>query len=174
MTRQWDLVCERRALYSTTFSVSHLLRTISSLCQGLVIDVFGRGRVAKVCGTLYVLCGVLAACASSLQMYLVLRGIEALLEAHLYVACFVLSLELCTPRQRPAVGNLFAVPYAFGCMALPGLGLLVKDWRYLQLLTTTVWRLLEKRGQDRNVAKRLDDYQADECVYAFRCPVGGA
>ncbi|XP_050697336.1 solute carrier family 22 member 3-like isoform X2 [Eriocheir sinensis] len=130
---EWDLVCERRALYSTTFSVSHILRVFSCLMQGLVIDAFGRSRCALVCAALFVSCSMAASFAASLQVYLALRGLVAVFEHFLYVACFVLTLELCTPKQRSLAGNLFAVPYALGYMFLPGLALLVKDWRNLQL-----------------------------------------
>ncbi|KAG0723263.1 Solute carrier family 22 member 3 [Chionoecetes opilio] len=106
---------------------------VSCMSQGIVIDAFGRGRCAKICGTLFLVSAMLAACMPSLQLYLLFRGLVAVFEHYLYVACFVLSLELCTPSQRSLVGNLFAVPYALGYMALPGVALLVKDWRPLQL-----------------------------------------
>ncbi|KAK8753556.1 hypothetical protein OTU49_000229 [Cherax quadricarinatus] len=133
---QWDLVCERRPLYSTTFSASHSIRFISSVFQGHLLDTFGRRRCVVVCACLFTVCGFLAAVAPTLQLYLALRVLISIFDNYVYIGCYILGLEVYSRKQRSMMGNLFAVPWAVGYMVLPGIAYLVYDWYWLQAALT--------------------------------------
>lgn len=133
---EWDLVCNRRFLYSTTFSASFFVRLFTSPFTGFIIDACGRRLSILVSLGLFIPCSLLAAASSNFVMYLILRIVVAQFDMCFYMASFVLCLELSGKSQRSMLGVLFCVPWALGYMALPGVAYLVREWRFLQLALT--------------------------------------
>ncbi|KAK8396046.1 hypothetical protein O3P69_005262 [Scylla paramamosain] len=59
-------------------------------------------------------------------------------------------MEICDVSQRNYVGALYLLPWAFGCMVLPGIAYLVRPWRqqqvahaFLCFITLLYWLLPE-------------------------------
>ncbi|XP_064103328.1 beta-alanine transporter-like [Macrobrachium nipponense] len=130
---EWDLVCNRRFLYSTTFSASFFVRLFTSPFTGFIIDAFGRRLSLLVSLALFIPSGLLAAASTNFVMYLILRILVAQFDMCCYMASYVLCLELSGKSQRSMLGVLFSVPWALGYMALPGVAYLIREWRFLQL-----------------------------------------
>ncbi|XP_068246342.1 organic cation/carnitine transporter 2-like isoform X2 [Palaemon carinicauda] len=133
---EWDLVCNRRFLYSTTFSASFFVRLFTSPFIGFFIDAIGRRMSILISTALFIPSCLLAAVSPNYIMYLILRVLIAQFDSCFYMATFVLCLELSGKSQRSMLGVLFCVPWSLGYMALPGIAYLIRDWRYLQVALT--------------------------------------
>ncbi|XP_063612639.1 organic cation transporter protein-like [Penaeus indicus] len=133
---EWDLVCERRVLYSTTQAVSQGGALLGSLVVGYLYDVIGRRPVVLLSSTLFTLSGFLAAVSPTVEFYIFMKTIIAFMASGIYLGCFVLVMELCSSRHRSTVSVMFVVPWALGYMALPGIAYLVRTWYWLQVALT--------------------------------------
>ncbi|XP_076032892.1 solute carrier family 22 member 7-like [Oratosquilla oratoria] len=134
ITTEWDLVCDRRALYSTTQGATTGIFIFSSYVSGYLSDIFGRRRMAIIDVSILLMSGVATALSTNIWMYISLKMIFSIFSC--YTSTFVLALELCTISQRSYVGNLFALPWAIGYMILPVICYYVRSWRNLQLALT--------------------------------------
>ncbi|XP_068202333.1 solute carrier family 22 member 7-like [Palaemon carinicauda] len=133
---EWDLVCERRALYSTTQAVSQIGTLIGYLFTGVLLDQYGRRRVVLVSVILSLLSGFGAAFSTSYEMYISLKTIVSCCIVGFYLGCFVTVMELSTPSQRSSVGSMYVIPWALGYMVVPGIAYLIREWRWLQAAYT--------------------------------------
>lgn len=133
---EWDLVCERRVLYSTTQAVSQVGTLLGSLVVGYLYDVIGRRPVVLLSSTLFTLSGFLAAVSPTVEFYILMKTIIAFMGSGVYLGCFVLVMELCSSRHRSTVSVMFVVPWALGYMVLPGIAYLVRTWYWLQVALT--------------------------------------
>ncbi|XP_068237405.1 organic cation transporter-like protein [Palaemon carinicauda] len=133
---EWDLVCDRRVLYSTTASVNQVGMLVGNAIFGYLIDAIGRRRSVLWSSCLTVIMNLMAAGSPTVETYIIFRFLIQATEAGVYMSCFVLAMELCSVRQRTHLGGLFLIPWALGYMVLPGICLLVQKWRKLQIALT--------------------------------------
>nr|XP_045609876.1 solute carrier family 22 member 3-like [Procambarus clarkii] len=136
VTTQWDLVCERRAIYSTTQAAVQGGMLLGNLIYGYLLDRFGRRPVVLWSGALYVMAGFIAAVAPNVEVYIFLVVVLSCMAAGAYLGCFVLLMETCAIRERSKIGTLFVVPWALGYMLVPGIAYLVRTWKWLQAAIT--------------------------------------
>ncbi|XP_063846888.1 organic cation transporter protein-like [Scylla paramamosain] len=143
---EWDLVCDRRYLYSTTQTATFLGHFIGYLFSGHLYNVTGRRRGVLISCIVNIISNFLAAAAPDVYTYIVLRVIIQITQAMCYIGCFIIAMEICDESQRNGVGSLFPLPWAFGCMVVPGIAYLVKPWRwqqvsysFLSLITLLCW-----------------------------------
>ncbi|XP_064102826.1 solute carrier family 22 member 7-like isoform X2 [Macrobrachium nipponense] len=87
---EWDLVCNRRFLYSTTFSASFFASLFTSPLTGFIIDAFGRRLSLLVSLALFIPSGLLAAASTNFVMYLILRILVFQFNMCCYMASYVL------------------------------------------------------------------------------------
>lgn len=111
---EWDLVCERRVLYSTTQSVVMGGKFIGDIVFGYLIDLRGRRPPAVVCAFFYSLSSFLAAASPSVGIYILLKTIASIMEDGLYLSLFIFVMETTATRYRAAAGALFVIPWALG------------------------------------------------------------
>ncbi|XP_064098433.1 organic cation transporter protein-like [Macrobrachium nipponense] len=130
---EWDLVCDRRVLYSTTASVNQIGLLVGNGIFGYLIDAIGRRRSVLWSSFLTVILNLMAAGSPTLETYIIFRFLIQATEAGVYMSCFVLAMELCSVHERTHLGGLFPIPWALGYMALPSICLLVQKWRKLQV-----------------------------------------
>ncbi|RXG68989.1 Organic cation transporter protein [Armadillidium vulgare] len=69
-------------------------------------------------------------------MYITLKIIISITTSSFYMVGIILVLELCSKNQRSYVGALFALPWAFGYMVLPGIAYFIRSFFYLQIAIT--------------------------------------
>ncbi|KAK4311492.1 hypothetical protein Pmani_017041 [Petrolisthes manimaculis] len=140
---EWDLVCERRALYSTTQSVLMMGDMLGTLIMGWLIDLVGRRAVARVSSLFYFLTAILVIGSPGVTLYIIMKAITAAMDSGLYLSVFIILMETSATRHRAAMGTLFVIPWALGYMLVPGIAYILKEnWRWLQLaysLPTTLF-----------------------------------
>ncbi|XP_050727693.1 organic cation transporter protein-like isoform X2 [Eriocheir sinensis] len=129
---EWDLVCERRVLYSTTQSVVMGGKLVGYVVFGYLIDLLGRRPIVLVCFFFFILSSFLAAASPSVEVYILLKGILSLMESGQYLGLFVFVMETTATRYRAAVGTLFVIPWALGYMLVPGIAYLLPTWKIMQ------------------------------------------
>ncbi|XP_018026663.1 organic cation transporter protein [Hyalella azteca] len=133
---EWSLVCDRLVWSSHAVAASHAGLCLGSLLFGYILDRVGRRIGLMVAITMFVPCGLAVAAAVNIHMYIVFRILVTMFGMGMYLGGFVLSMELCTPRQRSLVSSYFVVPWAVGYMATSAIAYTVTSWRYLQVALT--------------------------------------
>ncbi|XP_076034221.1 solute carrier family 22 member 3-like [Oratosquilla oratoria] len=136
LVTEFDLVCERRALYSTTSSITQLGMLFASLFVGYITNVFGKRRFVLTCFTLAIIFGGITPFSPSIGMFIMCKFFMALFDMSAYLSNYVLLLELSSKSQRSYVGPLSGLAWSIGQMLLPGVAYLVREWKYLQLALT--------------------------------------
>ncbi|KAK4302719.1 hypothetical protein Pmani_025203 [Petrolisthes manimaculis] len=138
---EWDLVCERRALYSTTQSVLMMGDMLGTLIMGWLIDLVGRRAVARVSSLFYFLTAILVIGSPGVTLYILMKAITAAMDSGLYLSVFIICnvlisiayciiyltlhpftttittitvMETSATRHRAAMGTLFVIPWALG------------------------------------------------------------
>ncbi|KAK8395998.1 hypothetical protein O3P69_005227 [Scylla paramamosain] len=130
---EWDLVCDRRYLYSTTQAATFLGSLLGSLASSHLFDVTGRRRGVLLSCVMNIVFSFLAAAAPDVRVFILLRLLIETCQVFLYIGCFVLAMEICDESQRNYIGALYLLPWALGCMLVPGLAYLVRPWRWQQV-----------------------------------------
>ncbi|XP_068242977.1 solute carrier family 22 member 7-like [Palaemon carinicauda] len=133
---EWDLVCERRALYSTTFGAVSVGKMIGYLSFGCVLDTFGRRRVVLLCSALFLVAGFLCSLSPNIEVYIFFRVIISIMDVGMYLGCFITSMEISPLKRRSFVGALFTIPWSLGYMLLPGIAYGIRTWKLLQVALT--------------------------------------
>ncbi|KAL7632406.1 UNVERIFIED_CONTAM: hypothetical protein RMT77_017260 [Armadillidium vulgare] len=133
---KWDLVCDRRVIYSSTQSSIFAGSLLGYLCVGYLSDLLGRKVVYVSSALTFLLFGILAAFSTNVVMYITLKIIISITTSSFYMVGIILVLELCSKNQRSYVGALFALPWAFGYMVLPGIAYFIRSFFYLQIAIT--------------------------------------
>ncbi|XP_045118879.1 organic cation transporter protein-like isoform X3 [Portunus trituberculatus] len=129
---EWDLVCDRRVLYSTTQAANQIGYIISSVLTPLFTDRFGRRPVALCVSALALLQGLVSCSSPSIELFIILKCTLSAATFSLVTCSFLILMEVCTPSTRSTFGSLFGLAWAAGCMMLPGIAYLVRPWRSLQ------------------------------------------
>ncbi|XP_064105526.1 organic cation transporter protein-like [Macrobrachium nipponense] len=133
LVAEWDLVCERRALYSTTQSASQIGILFGALSCGYLMDRFGRRPVILTCVVASILAALGAAASPTFSVYVLLRILISFFAFGHATGSFIYVMEICSPSQRSSVGTVGGVPWSLGYMIVPGIAYLIRPWRWLQV-----------------------------------------
>ncbi|XP_076034208.1 solute carrier family 22 member 7-like [Oratosquilla oratoria] len=136
LVTEFDLVCERRALYSTTSSIVQVGMLFASLTVGHITDLFGKRRTVLVCYLLIIIFGVLSAVSPNVEIFILCKFFMSLFNLARYISVFVLILEFSSKNQRSYTGSISGISWALGQMVLPGIAYQVREWNYLSLALT--------------------------------------
>ncbi|KAK8743395.1 hypothetical protein OTU49_001421, partial [Cherax quadricarinatus] len=133
---EWDLVCERRVLYSTTQAVMQGGKLFGFVLFAYLVDALGRRPVVLVCSAISIIAGFLAAASPNIEFYIVLKFIIAAVDAGQYLGIFVFVMETCASKYRAGAGTLIVIPWAVGYMVVPGIAYVIRPWKLLQVAYT--------------------------------------
>ncbi|XP_064105109.1 organic cation transporter protein-like [Macrobrachium nipponense] len=133
LVAEWDLVCERRALYSTTQSASQIGIVFGALSCGYLMDRFGRRPVILTCVVASIFAALGAAASPTFSVYVLLRILISFFVFGHATGSFIYVMEICSPSQRSSVGTVGGVPWSLGYMIVPGIAYLIRPWRWLQV-----------------------------------------
>ncbi|KAK3863478.1 hypothetical protein Pcinc_030757 [Petrolisthes cinctipes] len=133
---EWDLVCERRALYSSTFSAAGFGGLFGAPISGFLLDRYGRRPVVLGSVLLLIVIGNLIVLSPSIVVYVVARGFIGILNTAAYNGAFAFVMESCAIKNRSLVGSMSVIPWALGLSCTPLIAYLVRTWRWLSFCLT--------------------------------------
>ncbi|KAK4294229.1 hypothetical protein Pmani_033131 [Petrolisthes manimaculis] len=139
---QWDLVCERRPLYSSTQAVTLLGLLAGSFVCGIVADLLGRRPLTLISVVGIITLGLATALSPSLQVYIILNFFTSLFIMAFFQTNFLIVIETGSPSSRSTFGVLYGAPWTLGYMALPAVGYFIRDWQWLQVAITLPFFIL--------------------------------
>ncbi|XP_064108581.1 organic cation transporter protein-like isoform X1 [Macrobrachium nipponense] len=130
ITSEFGLACDhdyQRANYQAAYMFGTLL---GQYIGGYLADRYGRKIVVVVTHVLMSITAIGMVFLNSFITILIFRFING---AVYLLMPFILSMEVCTPKYRAAVGVLAGMPWALGTIFWGSAAYFVRDWRYLQL-----------------------------------------
>ncbi|XP_063873742.1 solute carrier family 22 member 6-like isoform X2 [Scylla paramamosain] len=133
LTSDYDLVCHQdhlRALYQSLYMMG---TTVSPVLCGYLADRFGRMKVLMASQITLSVSSIVICFLYNLPLIFMLRFILGFSEI---LTGFVLTLEVCEPKHRVAVGILSGLGWSLGTMIWGGLAYLLRAWRSLQLASS--------------------------------------
>jgi len=159
---KFDLVCGKKRFIAMTRMILMGGLVVGAVSTGVLADWIGRKSALMVMVLLHGVSSILVAWADSLLLYIVIRFITGVSISGLFLAVFVLGMELVGPSKRMFVGIVVEVFWALGVMILGLVAYFIRDWHYLQmtvsfpiLLLSCYWwfipespRWLLARGRD--------------------------
>ncbi|XP_030758429.1 carcinine transporter isoform X3 [Sitophilus oryzae] len=132
----FDLVCDK-AIYPTLGLVSlNLGGPFGVYFFGWLNDRIGRKKTFFFCLTTFIIGGVMTAISPEFWWWATGRFVIGLTIPAIYQIPFIISLELVGPNYRSFVTVLTCLFYTVGLIMLAGITYLVRDWVYLNLITS--------------------------------------
>ncbi|XP_076034802.1 organic cation transporter protein-like [Oratosquilla oratoria] len=133
LVTDFDLVCERRALYSTTSSVTQMGMLAASVIVGYATDLFGKRRFVLACYMILYLLALLTAASPTVEMYLVCQFFLSIFRYASSITEFVLILEVSSNDMRSYIGSIGRISWPLGQLLIPAFAYYIREWKYLQL-----------------------------------------
>ncbi|KAG1714398.1 Solute carrier family 22 member 5 [Nymphon striatum] len=124
MREEFNLVCSRDILISTSNAVYMAAFMISVTINGHLADRFGRRIIILVNMVFLLIFSIAIAFSKSFTMVIVLR-----------------VTEVCSEKHRAVLGNLFYWAYAFGIILLSGFAYAIPNWFLLQFVMTVPYAI---------------------------------
>lgn len=81
----------------------------------------------------------LSAVVQNFWLFLVCRLLIGAAVGGTMLCCYILLIELSGKSFRPYLMGLHEISYISGYLILPIIAYFVRDWRYLQLVTSVPW-----------------------------------
>ncbi|XP_074642119.1 organic cation transporter-like protein [Tubulanus polymorphus] len=123
-----------------TLVMSGLL--VGSLIFGLAADTYGRKTMQLVAFILVIIGGFGTAWAQEYYSFVFLQFVCSVASTGMYVSCLVLAIELVGPSKRVLAVICIQYFYSLGSVILPGIAYLVRKWRYLQTVLSSLTCIL--------------------------------
>ncbi|XP_028417308.1 uncharacterized protein LOC114541706 [Dendronephthya gigantea] len=135
---EWDLVCDdayKTSLATTIYFVGVML---GGLVFGTLSDRFGRRPVFLFTTVSTFVLGLPLFFIKNYVAFVVLRFFLGFVLQGVQMSTFTSLMELFATKYRTYIGVGIGFPWATGIMTLALFSYLIKDWHYIQLLSTTV------------------------------------
>ncbi|ESO88919.1 hypothetical protein LOTGIDRAFT_153985 [Lottia gigantea] len=132
----FDLVCDRKALKSTSKTIFFFGRLCGAVAFGQLSDRFGRRPMFFIGTAILLIAGSVAAASQNIYMFMPMYFLQGLAHTGIFLVAFTLSTELVGPKYRLLVGFMIQMFYSVGYITLAGIAYLIGDWRYIELAIT--------------------------------------
>jgi len=131
----YRLVCEKEIFLRFTNIVVYCGMFCGSFIAGVISDRFGRVIVIQVTLILLIISSGLISLPINRNFYvfLILRFITGASILGMHLGCYVLGMELMSPRWRLFAGVIMNIVMAVGIIIAGFLGMAIQDWRFLGL-----------------------------------------
>ncbi|BFZ09836.1 hypothetical protein BsWGS_12875 [Bradybaena similaris] len=130
---KFDLVCEHKIARSHARMILMSGLLIGAIGTGILADTIGRKMALMAMIALQSVSAIGVAFTESFVAYVILRFITGVSISGLFLAVFVLGMELVGPSKRMFVGVLVNIFWSLGVMLLGSIAYFIRDWNYLQM-----------------------------------------
>ncbi|XP_076466620.1 organic cation transporter protein-like [Babylonia areolata] len=145
----FDLVCDKKK-YRAHINVAYIVGLfIGSPLSGYLCDRFGRKKTLFVGALAGLVVGVLSAFPFIPYLFIVYRILRGAVGLTMYLALFVLIVEMAGPDKRNTMGSLVCIIWSMGPFLVASISYVLANWRHLQLLSAVpyvlpllTWRLV--------------------------------
>nr|XP_032800588.1 solute carrier family 22 member 17-like [Petromyzon marinus] len=145
----WELVCESKWLVPLEQFSFQVGAVVGCVLTGIAGDRWGRRPVLLASAALVAVAGGAAALAVNPAMFSALRFLEGAALSGVFLALYVLRVEVSDTTHRLRVAMAGDLLLVAGQLLLPGVVLLCRHWRLLQgalagpfLLVVACWRAI--------------------------------
>lgn len=128
-----NLVCEKKSLITYADMILMAGMLAGSLTMGIMSDIIGRKKVLIFCMLSRFGTAIGIAFATTYPVYVALRFGSAFFGTGVYLAAFVLGMELVGPRQRRVAGLVILLYWCVGLFIETGIAYGLRDWKEFQL-----------------------------------------
>ncbi|KAJ0183341.1 hypothetical protein K1T71_001317 [Dendrolimus kikuchii] len=142
VTSEWDLICGRTWLASLAQSIMQIGILAGSLVFGFISDRYGRKNAALLAHLLVVASIATSGLIPELWTFFVCRFLIGVALGGTMITFYVILIELCGKSFRHYLVGLIEIAYITGYFMLPIIAYYVREWRYLQLVTSVPWILV--------------------------------
>ncbi|XP_013138241.1 PREDICTED: organic cation transporter-like protein [Papilio polytes] len=132
----WHLICGSSYLASLAQSVLQIGILTGSLLYGYLSDRYGRKTTILMALTSDVVFVVASALVPDFWMFLVLRFLIGTSVGGTLICSYTLMVELSGKSFRPYLPGLTQIAYATVSIVHPIIAYYIREWRYLQLVTS--------------------------------------
>ncbi|XP_076253965.1 carcinine transporter [Rhynchophorus ferrugineus] len=132
----FDLVCDKDIYPTIALVALNLGGPFGVYFFGWLNDRIGRKKTFFLCLTTFITGGILTAISQDFWSWASSRFVIGLTIPAIYQIPFIISLELVGPNYRSFVTVLTCLFYTVGLIMLAGVTYLVRDWVYLNLVSS--------------------------------------
>ncbi|XP_063859597.1 solute carrier family 22 member 7-like [Scylla paramamosain] len=133
VTTEWDLVCERRALYSTTQAAVEIGKLIGFFLTGYLSDIFGRRTLVMFNAAVLIPASFGCALSFSVGFYIFLKVVTLIAAAGTILGTYVLMMETNATWEREKTSTMTAISWSVGYMLIPVVAYYIRAWKGLQV-----------------------------------------
>ncbi|KAJ8870532.1 hypothetical protein PR048_029555 [Dryococelus australis] len=130
---EFDLVCDLSWMPATTDAVFMSGDLIGSTLFGYFSDRFGRRPIFFFTLAMQSIFGIAAAAMPNAVGFMITRFLIGLTASALYVAAYILAMELVGPTKRMFAAMIYAYFFTTGYILCAFFSYFLNNWRYLQL-----------------------------------------
>ena len=135
---EWDLVCGDAYKASLATTIYFVGVMVGSLVFGTLSDKFGRRTVFLFTVFAPFVLGLILFFIKNYVAFVVLRFFLGFILQGLQMVTFTSLIEIFATKYRTFTGLGVGFPWAIGIMTFSLFSYLIKDWHYIQLMSTTV------------------------------------
>ncbi|XP_022241324.1 organic cation transporter protein-like [Limulus polyphemus] len=136
LLEEWNLVCEDNWLISLSQSAYMAGFLVAVLVLGQASDRLGRLPVMLLCFAFMIIAGLLGVFAPTFTVFIIARFFIGLGNSGLFTTAFIYVMESVGPNHRIWLGVGGSFGFSFGCIILPWIAWLIRDWFLIQLAIT--------------------------------------
>lgn len=129
-----DLVCGDHYKVSTAKTIYFGGVLVGALIFGSLSDGIGRKKTINVSIALLFASSIGLAWAPNYIAYVVLRFLAGMAFSGTFITAYVIGVEIVGPSKRKYTGIINEIFFAFGECFLAGVGFLVRDWHYVEII----------------------------------------
>ena len=135
---QWQLICDKSHWARLPQSLYFAGTALSSLTMGGFGDKHGRKLLTMLCIGLSVLFSGLSAVAVNVYMYIAMRFCLGFAIQGIILGFVVWIFEVLGPDKRSQLQAMTTFFLVVGGMLLPGMSLLLPNWRYFLIVSAII------------------------------------
>ncbi|XP_076469494.1 organic cation transporter protein-like isoform X2 [Babylonia areolata] len=134
---QFDLVCDRNVFRAHLNMCYFLGMFFGSLVTGYLCDWLGRKTIFYISSMTVLVVDVASAFVPKVVYLLVCRVLVGFFGTAIYMASFILVVELVGPQKRTRAATMLTIIWLMGPFLLTALSFLLRQWRYLQIASVS-------------------------------------